>query len=93
MLLSAESLCLLDGKYNTTLQIIPEEQEFVHFNTLWCYLFYRLTGEEGGNKGISSFMIVPTKHMTVSALSERQSPPIAETDNKPSPFITIKTVA
>ena len=44
--LSAECLCLLDGQHNIDPPIIPENQEFVHFNTLWCYLFYKLTGED-----------------------------------------------
>jgi hypothetical protein len=52
LLLSAESLCLVDGKHNIVPPIIPEEQEFVHFNTLWCYLFYRLSEEEKDDKGI-----------------------------------------
>ncbi len=39
LLLSAESLCLVDRKHNIIQPIIPEELEFMH---LWCYLFYRL---------------------------------------------------
>ena len=52
--LSAESLCLINGKHNINQPIIPEEQEFVHFNTLWCYLFYKLTGKEKEDKGIDA---------------------------------------
>jgi hypothetical protein len=91
--LTAESLCLLDGKHNIAPPIIPEEQEFVHFNTLWCYLFYRLSGEEKEDKGIAAFTIIPSKNLTISALLDRQFPPIAETNHKPLPFITTKTVA
>jgi hypothetical protein len=90
---TAESLCLLDGKHNIAPPIIPVEQEFVQFNTLWCYLFYRLSGEEKEDKGIAAFTIVPSKNLTISALLDRQFPPIAETNHKPLPFITTKTVA
>jgi hypothetical protein len=43
---SAECMCLVDGRLIIVPLIIPEAQEFVHFNNLWCYLFYKLTGEE-----------------------------------------------
>ena len=91
--LSAESLCLVDGQHNIDLPIIPENQEFVHFNILWCYLFYKLTGEEKEDKGIDAFKIVPSKSLTISALLERVFPAIAATDNKPLQFVNTKTVA
>ncbi len=93
LLLSAESLCLVDGKHNIVPPIIPDEQEFVHFNTLWFYLFYWLSGEEKDNKGIVAFSIVPSKNLTVSALLDRKFPPIAETDHEPLQFIITKTIA
>ncbi len=49
---SAESICLVDGKHNIMQSIIRAAQEFVHFNNLWYYLFYKLTGEEKDNKGM-----------------------------------------
>ena len=76
--LCAESLCLVDGKHNIVPPIIPEAQEFVHVNNLWCYLFYKLTGEEKQDKGIAAFTIVPSKNLTISALLEtwtKFSPP------------------
>jgi hypothetical protein len=91
--LTAESLCLLDGKHNIVPPIIPEEQELVQFNTLWCYLFYRLSGEEKEDKGIAIFTIVLSKNLTISALLDKQFPPIAKTNHKPLPFITTKNVA
>ena len=91
--LFAESLCLVDGKHNIIPLIVPEEQEFVHFNTLWCYLFYKLTGEDKEDKGIDAFKIFPSKGLTITALLDRVFPAIAATDNKPSPFVTTKTVA
>ena len=52
----------MDWRHNIVPPIIPEEQEFVHFNDLWCYLFYKLTGEEKDDKGIAAFTIVPAKN-------------------------------
>ena len=91
--LSAESMFLVDGQHNIVPPIIPEAQEFVHFNTLWCYLFYKLTGEEKEDKGIDAFKIVPSKGLTISALLDRVFPAIEATDNKPLQFVNTKTVA
>ena len=91
--LSAESMCLVDGQHNIIPPIIPENQEFVHFNTLWCYLFYKLTGEEKEDKGIDAFKIVPSKGLTISALLDRVFHTIEATDNKPLQFVNTKTVA
>ncbi len=81
------------GRHNIVPPIIPEEQEFVLFNDLWCYLFYKLTGEEKDNKGITAFTIFPAKHLTIAALLDRVFPAIPTTDNKPMLYITTKTVA
>jgi hypothetical protein len=83
----------VDGRHNIVPPIIPEEQEFVHFNDVWCYLFYKLTGEEKDNKGIAAFTILPAKNLTIAALLDRVFPAIPATDNKPMPYITTKTVA
>ena len=81
--LSAKSLCLVNGNHNIVSPIILEEQEFVHFNTLWCYFFYRLSGEEKDDERITSFSIVPSKNLTVSALLDRKFPTIAEANHEP----------
>ena len=83
----------MDGRLTIVPPIIPEDQEFVHFNDLWCYLFYKLSGEEKDDKGISAFTILPAKQLTVAALLDRVFPAIPTTDNKPMPYITTKTVA
>ena len=83
----------MDGRLTIVPPIIPEDQEFVHFNDLWCYLFYKLSGEEKDDKGIAAFIILPAKQLTVAALLDRVFPAIPTTDNKPMPFITTKTVA
>ena len=67
--------------------------EFVQFNTLWCYLFYQLTGENKEDKGTNAFKIIPSKRLTITALLDRGFPAISATDNKPLPFVTTKTVA
>ncbi len=51
----------------------------MHFNNLWCYLFYKLTGEEKDDKGITAFSIVLSKNLTITALLDRVSPAIAST--------------
>jgi hypothetical protein len=89
-------MCLVDGRLNIVPPIIPEAQEFVHFNELWCYLFYKLTGEENlekDDKGIAAFTIVPAKNLTIATLLDRVFPAIPATDNKPMPYVTTKTVA
>ena len=83
----------MDGRLTIVPPIIPEDQEFVHFNDLWCYLFYKLSGEEKDDKGIAAFTILPAKQLTVAALLDRVFPAIPTTDNKPMPYITTKTVA
>jgi hypothetical protein len=86
-------MLLVDGQHDIVPPIIPETQEFVHFNTLWCYLFYKLTGEDKEDKGIDAFKIVPSKGLTISALLDRVFPAIEATDNKPLQFVNTKTVA
>jgi hypothetical protein len=56
--LSAESICLVYGKQNIIQPVVPAKQGFLHFNNLWCYIFYKLTGEEKDNKGVAAFSIV-----------------------------------
>jgi hypothetical protein len=75
--------------------VVPAEQGFFHFNNLWCYLFYKLTGEEKDDKGIAAFSIVLSKNLTVTitALLDRVFPAIASTNNQPMQYVTTKTVA
>ncbi len=58
MLSLSESIFFVDGKQNIVPPVVPAEQGFVHFNNMWCYLFYKLTGEEKDDKGITAFSIV-----------------------------------
>ncbi len=73
--------------------MVPAAQGFLHFNNLWCYLFYKLTGEEKDDKGIAAFSIVLSKNLTITALLDRVFPSIAATNNQPMPYVTTKTVA
>ncbi len=91
--LSAESICLVDEKKNIIQPMVPAEQGFLHFDNQWCYLFYKLTGEEKNNKGIAAFLIVLSKNLTITALLDRVFPAIAATNNQPMQYVTTKTVA
>ncbi len=91
--LSAECICLVDGKQNIIQLMVPAEQVFLHFNNLWCYLFYKLTGEEKDNKGIVAFLIVLSKNLTMTALLDKVFPSIAATNNQPMQYVTTKIVA
>jgi hypothetical protein len=91
--LSAESICLVDGKQNIIQPMVPAEQGFSHFYNLWCYIFYKLTGEEKDYKAIAAFSIVLAKNLTITALFDRVFPAIAATNNQPMPYVTTKTVA
>ncbi len=73
--------------------MVPAEQGFWHFSNLWCYLFYKLTGEEKDNKGLAAFSIVLSKNLTITALLGKVFPAIAATNNQPMPYVTTKTVA
>ncbi len=66
--LSAESICLVHGKQNIIQPMVPAEHGFSHFNNLWCYVFYKLTGEEKDNKAIAAFLIVLSKNLTITAM-------------------------
>jgi hypothetical protein len=98
--LYAESICLVDRKQNIIQPMVPAEQVFLHINNLWCYLFYKLTGEEKDNKGIAAFSVVLSKNLTITALLvrypavlDRVFPAIAAMSNQPMPYVTTKTVA
>ncbi len=80
----AENMCLEDGKKTIEVLIIAADHKLVHFNSLWCHLFYALSG----CKGMHSFHISPAKNLTISAF-----PAIKSTKSQPSPSITTKTVA
>jgi hypothetical protein len=83
--LSAESICLVDRKKNIIQPMVPAEQGFFHFNNLWCYLFYKLTGKEKDDKGIAAFSIVLSKNPTITAILDRVFPAIVATNNQPMP--------
>jgi hypothetical protein len=82
-------MCLVDGKQSIAVPIIAEDQELVHFNSLWCHLFHVLSSA----KGMTFFQICPSKDQTIARLVDRVFPAIKSTKNRPSPFITTKTVA
>jgi hypothetical protein len=91
--LSAESICLVNGKPNIIQPVVLAEQGVLHYNNMWCYLFYKLTGEDKDNKGIAAFSIVLSKNLTITALLDRVFPAIASTNNQPMQYVTTNTVA
>ncbi len=91
--LSAESICLVYRKQIIIQPVVPAEQGVLHFINLWCYLFYKLTGEAKDYKGIAAFSIVLSKNLTISALLDKVFPTIASTNNQPMLYVTTKTIA
>jgi hypothetical protein len=87
-------MLLVNRKLPITLQIVPAGQEFIHMNTLWCYLFYKLVGDYGATrKCLSTFAIDTQIGQTIATLSDKTFSCIPSTDNKRSPYITTMTVA
>ena len=82
-------MCLVDGKQSIVVPIIAEDQELVHFNSLWCHLFNVMSAA----KGMTFFQICPSKDLTIASLADRFFPAIKSTKIQPCPFITTKTVA
>ena len=82
-------MCLVNGTKSIVVPLIANDQELVHFNSLWCHLFHVLSSA----KGMNSFQICPSKNMTISGLLDRVFPAIPSTKNRPTPFISTKTVA
>ncbi len=83
----------VNGKWPITQPIVPAEQEFVNINTLWCYLFHKLVGDDGETgKCLSTFATDVQKGQTIAALLDKTFFGILSTDNKPTPYITTETV-
>ncbi len=62
-------------------------------NTLWCYLSYKLVGDDGATgKCLYTFAIDAQKGQTMYALLDKNFPGIPSTDNKPTPYITTEIV-
>ena len=55
----AEKICLVDGKQSIAVPIIAEDQELVHFNSLWCHLFNVMSAA----KGMSFFKSANSPHL------------------------------
>ena len=82
-------MCLLDGSRDVAVPVIAEDKKLDHFNALWCHLFCAVSSA----KGLNLFQILPAKQQSISTLFDRVLPPIASTENQPTPLITPKTVA
>ncbi len=65
-------MCFVDGKQSIAVPIIAEDQELVHFNSLWCHLFNIMSDA----KGTTFFQICPFKDLTITSLVDRVFPAI-----------------
>ncbi len=65
---------------------VSDDQELIHFNSLWYHLFSVLSLTKG-------MKICPSKNMHLSSLLDRVFPAIPSTKNQRTPFISTITVA
>ncbi len=80
---------MVGGSLSIRVPVIPDGQNLVHFNSLWSHLYHALST----SKGMNFFRKVPSKNVTVSRLLDRVFSATPSTKNRPTPFITTKTVA
>ena len=78
---------MLDGERLIEPPIIPD-LDLIHFNVLFAHLFRTLTESQA----MSHLQINTAKDNTITALLDRTFPPIAASDNKPTNYVTPKTV-
>ena len=78
---------MLDGESLIDPPIIPD-LDLIHFNVLFAHLFRTLTESQA----MSHLQINTAKDNTITTLLDRTFPPIAASDNKPTNYVTPKTV-
>jgi pyruvate/2-oxoglutarate dehydrogenase complex dihydrolipoamide acyltransferase (E2) component len=88
-LFCAENLCVINGKMEVSPPIISQAQQLVHHNLLLAHLFVALTRAPA----MQCCEINPAKHRTITALLDATFPPIASTDDVPTPYVTPRTIA
>jgi len=85
----AENMLVLDGKTEIFPPEIPEKAELVPHNVLAAHMFNVLTGCQA----IQQLQINPTKNSTIHLLLHKQFPAIKSSDNKPTNYVTPKTIS
>ena len=81
-------MCVLDGQTPIYPPHTPQSANLVPHNPLLAHLFNVLTTCQA----MQSFKIVPGKNMTIHALLHKNFPPLKSTDNKPTPYVSPKTI-
>ncbi len=70
--LSAENVCMLNGKKSFDIPNVPPDHVLIRFNILFAYVFEAVSGA----KGIMQLKIDPSKHETINTLMHETFPAI-----------------
>ena len=82
-------MLVFDGKTAIDNQpVVPENMELVPHNVLAAHMFKVLTGCQA----MQRFQINPTKSKTVHLLLQKKFSAIKSSDNKPTYYVTPKTI-
>ena len=63
-MLTAENMCMLDGKTLFIIQNIPETAILLRFNVLFAYLYDAVSG----GKGMMQLQVDPAKNQTITSI-------------------------
>ncbi len=88
-MLSAENICLLNGKTLFGIPNVPADATMLRFNVLFSFVFEAVSG----GKGMMQLKIDPSKNQTITNLLLETFPAIQCCDNKALPFISPKAIA
>jgi hypothetical protein len=84
----SEYLCIFN-RMPVTIPIIPDDPDLLRFNDFFAHLFRAL----GAAQGMSAFNVNPSKGVTINSILDAKFPAIPSTKNKPTPLLSIRTVA
>jgi hypothetical protein len=87
--LSAENMCILNGKKSFDIPNVPPDHVLIRFNVLFAYVFEAVSGA----KGMMQLKIDPSKHQTINALMRETFPAIKCYDNEKLHGINHKLIA
>ena len=88
-MLSAENMCMLNGKTRFTIQNIPEDAVLVRFNPLFAYVYDAVSG----GKGMMQLKIDPAKTRTIANIAREHFPAIKCFDNEKLHLLNPRTIA
>ena len=84
----SEYLCIFN-RMPVSIPIIPDDPDLLRFNDFFAHLFRAL----GAAQGMSAFNVNPSKGVTINSILDAKFPAIPSTKNKPTPLLSIRTVA